>query len=237
MKQFFLIFLMSFVTCTYAQVEFNNKFKGIPPVKIQPKEKKNIPPPVVDTSTIIPPNVYKNPNIQSPSDPLTEYRPKVKSEISMLPTDEFLNPNEEVKDRLSRSVNKDLVNNGLKENDSYIRKTDIDFGIIRTKSPYLVLRIRDYGAIDGDLIRTTMTHDYKEEVLANNLFLEGSFKDVKINLQEGFSFLDIMALNRGALGGNTGAFVIYDDKGAALASDSWDNIDAGVKSKFKIIKE
>jgi hypothetical protein len=42
-------------------------------------------------------------------------------------------------------------------------------------------------------------------------------------------------LNRGALGGNTGAFYIYDAEGKLL-SDLWNNFDTG-ESKFTFIKE
>jgi hypothetical protein len=43
-------------------------------------------------------------------------------------------------------------------------------------------------------------------------------------------------LNRGALGGNTGAFYIYDAEGKLLLSDLWNNL-IPVKSKFTFIKE
>jgi hypothetical protein len=43
-------------------------------------------------------------------------------------------------------------------------------------------------------------------------------------------------LNRGALGGNTGAFYIYDAEGKLLLSDLWNNFDTG-ESKFTFIKE
>jgi hypothetical protein len=55
------------------------------------------------------------------------------------------------------------------------------------------------------VIKATVIHNYKGTVLANNLYLESSFKDIKIDLQEGLDYLELEALNRGALGGNTGA--------------------------------
>jgi len=239
MKQIFLfIFLIGFTTFTFAQVEFSNKFKGIPPANIKPKVKKEIPPADPNVPIIIPPNVYKNPNIQSPPNPVSDYKIDTKSEISMIKKeDEFINPGDEVRDRLNKMIGKSLVNSGLKENDSYIRKTDIDFGVIHTTSPYLIIKIRDYGAIDGDYIDVTLTHDYKSDNIAKDIFLNGDFTDIKVNLKEGLSLLDIIALNRGKLGGNTGAFLIYDNTGKILVNNAWDNLDAGVKSRFKIIKE
>jgi hypothetical protein len=100
-----------------------------------------------------------------------------------------------------------------------------------------MIRVRDYGAIDGDLIKATIIHNYKGTVLANNLYLDSNFKDIKIELLEGLNYLELEALNRGALGGNTGAFYVYDSEGNLLLSDLWNNFDTGVKSKFTFIKE
>jgi hypothetical protein len=42
------------------------------------------------------------------------------------------------------------------------------------------LRLRDYGAIDGDLIKATMTHYKKNNVVAPSLyFLDSAFKEIK----------------------------------------------------------
>jgi hypothetical protein len=84
------------------------------------------------------------------------------------------------------------------------------------------------------VIKATVIHNYKGTVLANNLYLESSFKDIKIDLQEGLNYLELEALNRGALGG-TQAHVY--DKENLLLSDLWNNFDTGVKSKFTFIKE
>jgi hypothetical protein len=54
-----------------------------------------------------------------------------------------------------------------------------------------MIRVRDYGAIDGDLIKATVIHNYKSTVLANKLYLESNFKDIKIDLQEGLNYLEL----------------------------------------------
>ncbi|MBF4470083.1 hypothetical protein [Flavobacterium sp. HJJ] len=239
-KLFLFIFLIGFITCLQAQIEFNNKFKGIPPANKKPKiEKKDIPPVDPNVPVIIPPNIYKNPNaIQPATNPVDDYKVETKTEMSMIQKEsEFINPGDDVRDRLSKSVGNSLVRNGLKEDDSYLRKVDLDFGVIYTKSPYLIIKFRDYGAIDGDFIKAALTHDYKEVVLVNRLFLDINFKDVKFFLNEGFSFLVLEALNRGQLGGNTGEFEIHDNTGKMLVHDAWGNLDTGVKAKFKIVKE
>jgi hypothetical protein len=67
--------------------------------------------------------------------------------------------------------------------------------------------------------------------------LISTFKEIKVDLQKGINNLELEALNRGALGGNTGAFYIYDAEGNLLLSDLWNNFDTGVKSKFTFVKE
>jgi hypothetical protein len=102
----------------------------------------------------------------------------------MIQTNDFINPGDEVRDKMNKSIEKSLVNNGLKEDTSYLNAKDLDFGIIRTKSKSLMIRVRDYGAIDGDLIKATVIHNYKSTVLANKLYLESNFKDIKIDFKK-----------------------------------------------------
>jgi hypothetical protein len=45
-------------------------------------------------------------------------------------------------------------------------------------------------AIDGDLIKATMIHNYKSTVLANSLYLIVT-KEIKVNLQKGINNLEL----------------------------------------------
>lgn len=233
MKQVLLAIMMCFAINGYSQMEFSSKFKAIPPLDTGIKAKKAAPVTVAPPD-ILAPNLFRKPESKLPS---TNFKIGDPDPISMTRTNDFVNPGDEVRDRLNKSIDKSLVNNGLKEDTSYLNEKDLSFGIIRTKSKNLVIRVRDYGAIDGDLIKATIIQNYKSTVLANNLYLEGNLKDIKIELQEGLNYLELEALNRGALGGNTGAFYIYDNDGNLLLSDLWNNFDTGVKSKFTFIKE
>lgn len=233
MKQLLLVIMMCFAINGYSQMEFSSKFKAIPPLNTGIKEKKATPITVAPPD-ILAPNLFKKPESKLPS---TNFKIGDPDPISMTRTNDFVNPGDEVRDKLNKSIDKSLVNNGLKEDTSYLNEKDLSFGIIRTKSKNLVIRVRDYGAIDGDLIKATIIQNYKSTVLVNNLYLETNLKDIKIELQDGLNYLELEALNRGALGGNTGAFYIYDNEGNLLMSDLWNNFDKGVKSKFTFIKE
>jgi hypothetical protein len=217
----------------YSQTEFSSQFKGIPPLDTSIKTKKATPASVAPLD-IVAPSILKKPEAKFQS---TNFKIGDPDPISMFQTNDFINPGDEVRDKMNRNVEKTLLNNGLKEDTSYLNQKDLDFGIIRTKSKSLLIRVRDYGAIDGDLIKATVIHNYKSTVLANNLYLNTNFKNIKIELQEGLNYLELEALNRGSLGGNTGAFYIYDTEGNLLLSDLWNNFDEGVKSKFTFIKE
>lgn len=233
MKQLLLVIMMCFAINGYSQTEFSSKFKAIPPLDTSFKAKKETPP-VASPPVIVAPNILKKPEAKIPS---TNFKIGDPDPISMIQTNDFINPGDEIRDKLNKSIDKSLVNNGLKEDTSYLNEKDLDFGVIRTKSKSLVIRVRDYGAIDGDLIKATIIQNYKSTVLANNLYMDTDFKDIKIELQEGLNYLELEALNRGALGGNTGAFYVYDSEGNLLLSDLWNNFDKGVKSKFTFIKE
>lgn len=222
MKQILFIFLMGFATCTYAQVEFNNKFKGIPPVNIKPKEKKT-PPPKIDTSVIIPPNVYKNPNVQSRPNPVSDYKVPVKSEISMIPSNEFINPGEEVKDRLNKK-------NDRQEGVAYRHNQDL--GTYKTISESAKIMYRDAQYVDGDLIRVYLNG----KVIQNQVYLDSNFKGFEIALQKGFNKIDFEALNQGDSGPNTAEFRVYDDKKNLVSASEW-NLGTGFKASIIIVKE
>jgi len=238
MKQiyFIILLLIGFVTNGYSQAEFSKKFKAIPPSNTNPKpEKKVAPPPTTDFPIIIPPNVYKSPDIiKSASNPVSSYQIGKSSEISMIPKNNgFINPGDEVRDKLSKDMDKILIREGLKEDSRYLVKIDVNFGDIRTKSAYFVIKCRDFGAIDGDLIKATLNTD----IIKDRLELQYDYQEFRIYFKEGINIFELGALNKGALGGNTGEFQIYDAEGKFIRSEYWENWDAGVKGKFIIIKE
>lgn len=222
MKKILFFFLIGFATCAYAQ-EFNTKFKGIPPVNIKPKEKKNIPPPEVDTSTIIPPNVYKSPNIQSPPNPVSDYRPKIKSEISMVPINEFINPGDEVRDRLNKKTDR-------QEGIAYRRNQNL--GTYSTTSESAKVMYRDAQYVDGDLIRVYLNG----EIIQTQVYLDSNFKGFEIALKKGFNKIDFEALNQGDSGPNTAEFRVYDDKKRLVSASEW-NLGTGFKASIIIVKE
>ncbi|MBU0940393.1 MAG: hypothetical protein KKD36_03035 [Bacteroidetes bacterium] len=233
MRNILLVILICIAAKGNAQMEFGKKFKSIPPVDTGIKTKTVAPIPA-EKPDIIAPNLFKKPELKLPS---TDFKIGDPDPISMTRTSDFINPGDVVRDKMNKNIDKSLVKEGLKEDTSYLNLKDLDFGVITTQSNGLVIRVRDYGAIDGDLIKASIVHNYISTVLAPSLYLESTFKDIKVDLKKGINKLELEALNRGTLGGNTGAFYIYDAEGNLLLSDLWNNFDKGVKSKFTFIKE
>lgn len=214
---------MGFATCTYAQSEFNTKFKAIPPVS--PKsDKKKTPPPTTNFPVIIPPNVYKNPNvIQSPPNPVDDYKVKTKSEISMIPKNEFINPGDEIRDRLNKVTDR-------QEGVAYRRNQSL--GTYKTTSNSAQVMYRDAQYVDGDLIRVYLNG----VVIQSQVYLESNFKGFEITLVKGFNKIDFEALNQGDSGPNTAEFRVYDDKKNLVSGSEW-NLGTGFKATIILVKE
>lgn len=231
MKQIlFLIIIGIGISSTgYSQMEFNKKFKAIPLKNNAPKIKKVVPP-ETEIPPIYTPNVFKSPEIKTPSSVLKIGEEKT---INMTPKNEFINPGDVYMDKMEKDLDKTLVRQGLKEDSRYLVKINVNFGEIRTKSEYFVIKYRDFGQIDGDLAKASMNG----AVVADRLLMKDNFQEFKIFFIDGLNTFEIEALNKGSLGGNTAEFQIYDAEGKFIKSDYWENWDAGVKGKFIIIKE
>lgn len=231
MKQilFFIIISIGISSKSYSQIEFSKKFKAIPLKNNAPKIKKTVPP-ETDIPPIYTPNVFKSPEIKIPSSVL-----KIGEEntINMTPKNDFINPGDVYMDKMEKDLDKTLVKQGLKEDSRFLVKIDVNFGEIRTKSKYFVIKFRDFGQIDGDLARASLNGVVTEQ----KLVMKENYQEFKIFFKEGINTFEIEALNKGLLGGNTAEFQIYDAEGKFIKSDFWENWDAGVKGKFIIVKE
>ena len=134
MKQIFLFFMMCFAVNSFAQNDFGTKFKAISPMNTTVAPKKTVPL-APEAPVIKAPDLFKKPDVVLPSS--SKYQIGEEKNFSMELTNEFANPGDRVRDKLNVSVNKSLIASGLKEDDSYIRRMDVDFGVIRTKSNFL----------------------------------------------------------------------------------------------------
>ncbi|MCG9793810.1 hypothetical protein [Flavobacterium algicola] len=236
MKKFlFFICMLGITTTGYSQFELNKTFKVIPPTAIPPTATKKETPKKVDDK-----DLFAVVPVVDPKDvkPITEdptysngIEPEPFSMIVKKP--DFDDPGQVLKNKLSQSLEHSLVSRGMKVDPRNLVQIDVNFGDIRTKSKYFDVMCRDFGEIDGDLIKATLNNRDVE----SRLLLQNRYKTFRITFKEGINTFELEALNRGTLGGNTAEFQIYDDTGKLVRSDFWENWDTGVKGKFIIVKE
>ncbi|GIZ09898.1 hypothetical protein FUMI01_26240 [Flavobacterium sp. UMI-01] len=228
--------MLGITTQGYSQFESNKSFKAIPPKvlpaapikKQETPEKLNEKDPFAVVPEVNPENVA--PITEDP----TYSNGKKPEPISMIEKQsDFANPGDVVIQKMAKDLDKTLVHQGLKEDSRYLVKIDVNFGDIRTKSAFFEIKCRDFGQIDGDLIKATLNN----QDVKSRLLLQNDYQVFRIYFNEGINIFELEALNRGALGGNTAEFQIYDDKGRLVRSDFWENWDTGVKGKFIIVKE
>ncbi|RKR08535.1 hypothetical protein C8C83_0117 [Flavobacterium sp. 90] len=233
-----LFFILFFTAVTVsAQTEFGTKFKPIAAPKFSAKPKKTpipqIKDPQADNSdipSIKTPNVFDNTSI-TPKSQLQVGQEK--SKFTMSTETDFANPGDRYVAKMEKDLDKALKDAGLREGRGELVKKNISLGEFKTKSQYFIVKFRDFGAIDGDLVRVYSN----DMVIRDQIFLDSNFKDVKIVLSNGFNKLDFEALNIGSLGGNTAEIQVYDDKGQLVTNDYWNNLAAGFKASIIVTKE
>jgi len=233
-----LFFILFFTVLTVsAQTEFNSGFKSIPAPKFSAKLKKTPLPEIkdpqadkTDMPSIKTPNVFDNTSIT----PKSKFQiGEQKSTFSMSTENDFANPGDRYVAKMEKDLDKTLKAEGLKEGRGELVKKNISLGDFKTKSAYFIVKFRDFGAIDGDLVRVSSN----DKIIQDQLFLDVNFKQVKIILSDGFNKLDFEALNIGSLGGNTAEIQVFDDKGVLITNDYWNNLAAGFKASIIVTKE
>lgn len=233
-----LFFILFFTALTVsAQGELNSGFKSIPAPKFDAKPKKLPAPEVKDPqsqNTDIPsiktPNVFDNTSIT----PKSRFNiGEEKSSFSMSTENKFANPGDRYIPKMEKDLDKALREAGLKEGRGELVKKNISLGDFKTKSAYFIIKFRDFGAIDGDLVKVSSN----DQIIQSQLFLDSNYKQVKIILSNGFNKLDFEALNIGSLGGNTAEIQVFDDKGTLITNDYWNNLAAGFKASIIVTKE
>jgi len=146
-----------------------------------------------------------------------------KSEFSMFQEDKFVNRSSEYAERAA-------VKPEGESNEAY--RGNQSFGEVRSKSKFVQVMARDFGAEDGDRIKVMVN----DRVVVDEIMLDNSFKGIQITLDEGFNKIDFEALNQGTSGPNTAEFRVYDDQQKVISSNQW-NLATGFKASILVIKE
>ncbi len=225
----FLLITFCFSINSLAQIESNSiktiDFSGLNNKEKEKLSKKN------DTKSVI-----QLPNTSNFLSPKSNNSFKINSKID---SDNFgtLSP-KKLDFGTAPTVNKYLTNDQPKylskeDGISAYFQRDQKLGDIRTKSKFLILKFRDYGKIDGDVIRLFVN----DEIVVLKANLVNGFSQYKVNLPtDGFYKIDFMALNMGQFAPNTAQLKIIDDKSTVILNDRW-ALSTGFKATAVIIKE
>lgn len=223
MKLYFSFFVFLFLTVSIsAQIDSRNNSISIPAIEA-PKDSsssKSISP----IKPIEVPNAFKG--LSTPNTAPQFSFPK--KEFSMTGGEVFGNPGELYTKQLDRHLDNIKHEMYLGSKGSEV---DVYFGEIRTKSEYVMIQYRDYGAQDGDLIRISVN----DEIIEFRVYLTNAFKGFRLDLKEGYNKIDFLALNEGSSMPNTAHFKIIDDQKKALASDHW-ALSTGVKATINVFR-
>ena len=113
-----------------------------------------------------------------------------------------------------------------------VPRENIDFGVFKGNSKQLIIKCRDFGAIDNDRVAILNNN----RTVVPGIFLSGTFTQITMQLEEGFNKIAIKALNQGSLGANTAEFYIYDELGNLVYSNQW-LLATGFEAQFVYVKE
>lgn len=213
MRKLVLVFSMLIPSVLWSQDLGGTSF-SIPAVP-RPKTSTPTPTPKPEEPKTKTPGIFDAP----PSLPGSiEYKPS----INMSRTSDFINPGDRVADKLN---NEDLRDPHLRS------KRDQYFGEIKTKSKKIIISCRDTQAVDGDMVSIKVNGN----VIRQALLLEGEYRNIEIFLEPYTNTVVFEALNEGMSPPNTAAFLIIDEEGNHLFSDSW-NISTGFKASINIFR-
>ncbi|PWA05026.1 hypothetical protein [Flavobacterium psychrotolerans] len=209
MKWIFLILIIiGFSFDGIAQNEFLNKKNSFAPVGNN-----------LITPSIAAPSVFK-----LNTKPITSSKSILETNtLQFTNPNNFKNPGDIYKEKLNRKVGED---------ESKIFRKNEYLGDFKSRSTFVKISYRDFGEVDGDLIRVLVN----DKEVQSRVFLEGNFKGFELNLEKGFNKIDFEALNQGYSGPNTAEFKVYDDQGMLVSANQW-NLATGFKATIIIVKE
>jgi hypothetical protein len=113
----------------------------------------------------------------------------------------------------TEKFNEQLKEDGIRPE---LYNRDMNLGKFVVYTQKVNLNSRDYGAIDGDLVR-----------------VDSKFKEIVLDLEKGMNIIEIEALNYGELSPNTGQFAFYDANKDFITNQYW-NLGIGYKARILI---
>ena len=220
----FLSFTILFLLTLSVDAQIDSQKKSIAIPAIESKKETN------DTQKITPSQpINNNTNFGSLNVPNLSTGVEAPKKQFSLFSEEFGNPGELYSKQLKKQED-DLKPEGYGENTGL--KADAYWGDYVTKSEYIDISYRDFGQVDGDLLRILVDDD----VIKSNEALTGGFNGFRLRLKEGFNKIEFYAVNEGSLLPNTAEYKIVDQWKHVITGKIW-ALSKGIKVTIIIIKE
>jgi len=126
----------------------------------------------------------------------------------------------------TEKFNEQLKEDGIRPE---LYNRDMNLGQFVVYTQKVNLNSRDYGAIDGDLVRVWVNG----KMYIPKVYLESKFQEITLDLDKGINVIEIEALNYGELSPNTGQFAFYDANKEFITNQYW-NLGIGYKARILI---
>jgi len=96
-------------------------------------------------------------------------------------------------------------------------ESNTSLGTFEGSTKFVRIEFRDHGLVDGDRVRIYLNNN----VVQPNITLVGISAFIELKMNKGYNRIDFSALNQGAVGPNTAAFLVYDDQGKLITAQAW----------------
>ncbi|MEC4005768.1 hypothetical protein OX283_013940 [Flavobacterium sp. SUN052] len=224
MRIFFLfLFVVSFSFSVQAQFETSKRKLNIaplPPPKIQ--KKKNITP--ENNPTVVAPAIkFESTYFKNQEDPFLRGLPEL-PKVGETPDKTYaLKSASEV---YTEKFNEKLKEDGISPE---LYNRNISWGQFVVYTEGITIGARDFGAIDGDLVRIWLNG----QLVTSQIYLENDFKNISLQLNKGLNVIEVEALNYGELSPNTGQFNFFDGNKELITVQYW-NLGIGYRAKILV---
>ena len=177
-----------------------------------------------NSSAIVPPIKFESKIFKNPDDKFLKGLPEIPKvgEVQNQKTYPLINPTQDYTDKLNEQLKEDGIRPEL-------FNRDMDLGQFVVYTQKINLDSRDYGIVDGDLVRVWVNG----QIVTNQIYLESKFKELVLSLEKGVNVIEIEALNYGDLSPNTGQFTFYDQNKEFVTNQYW-NLGVGYKARILI---
>lgn len=220
MRIIYCVIVLFFISINgFSQIEKPNRS-----IKISPKKKPDAPLKPITTATT--PAIIKyesslNKNNDAKLLKGITLLPK-KEEKGIMEKEPIRNPSEMYTQKFNEKLKKEGVSPELFKNDIFL-------GQFVVYTVQINIASRDYGMIDGDLVRIWLNG----VMVKDQFYLESDFKNLFLNLNKGINTIEIEAINYGELSPNTGQFTFFDGDNKVVTNQYW-NLGIGYKARILI---